>query len=170
MSNHTNKATHLILHHSAVSSKRQQFYAINTYHRRKYFLRSSLGFYACYHWIIERNGRKIQMRADGDTGCHTIGWNDKSIGICVVGDFRYQLPTEAQITSINALTRKYGLPVLLHREADTRRTCPAHLTQDMLRGFKQDKEDYEKAAEISKNLNLSFAWILNIIKLLKKFK
>lgn len=66
-------------------------------------MRSSLGFYVGYHYLIEKTGAIRQARADDDEGAHTIGQNLKSIGICLAGNFDVDVPTMAQVESLGAL-------------------------------------------------------------------
>lgn len=50
-----------------------------------------------YHWVVEYiNGKltAIPGRAEWDTGAHTIGRNNDGIGICIVGNFEKDTPTE----------------------------------------------------------------------------
>lgn len=133
-------------------------------------MRSSFGFYVGYHWLIEPNGRKIHCRADENEGAHTLGgWNRKSIGVCLAGNFAQEAPTQAQLKSVRELINKYNLPYIFHKEADPTRTCAGiYLTHELIdKGGTQDKEDYEKAQMISRRFNLPFAYIINLIKQLK---
>lgn len=149
-----NKPTTIIIHHSAVSSNKPQFEAINRYHKSLDFPVSLFGYYVGYHFVIERDGRLIIARADKDVGAHTLkGWNKKSIGVCLAGDFNREVPTEAQLHSLRQLISDYKLPYKLHKELDTRRTCPGiYLTRDQINKIGIDKEDLKKCKAINKEL------------------
>lgn len=121
---------HIILHHSAINDSEPQFDRINEYHRNKWWFKSSLGFYAGYHFFIERDGRIIQARDENEEGAHCYGWNKSSIGICLAGDFRYMNPSEDQAKSLSKLVLelelRHGIPknnVFLHREKRAT-SCP----------------------------------------------
>lgn len=71
-----------------------------------------------YHYGIELVGTRYEIlkgRMDNVDGAHCIGFNDKSIGICLVGNFDQVEPPEAQLsllrTLINSLQEIYGIPV-----------------------------------------------------------
>lgn len=150
-----NKATHIILHHTAVKSSNPQFSAVNRYHKSLDFPISSALLYVGYHWFIERDGTTIRARADKDIGAHTLeGWNKKSIGICMAGDFSQETPSEAQIASLRVLIHEYDLPYLLHSEAQANRTCPQFTREeleDWLK-FSRDEDDMTKCEAINKEL------------------
>src|SRR3990167_3494834 len=112
------------LHHTSVSSLQPQYQVVEDYHKGLYNMPSSLGKFCCYNYFIERDGKVIKARADEDEGCHTIGWNKKSIGVCLSGNFSSEFPTKPQIDAVNELTRKYQLPVKFHRSLQVNRTCP----------------------------------------------
>jgi len=169
-----NKATHVIIHHTAVSSPNYQFNAVNNYHKSLDFPESSLGYYVGYHWFIERDGTKKRARTDTDTGAHTLnGWNTKSIGICLAGNFDVETPTEAQIASLRDLVDMYDLPYLLHREADTNRTCPGrYFSKDLLELENIDEVDQEKTKalqEIIDELNKKVTKLEKTIAFLNDF-
>jgi len=147
-----NKPQAFIVHHTAVGGDNFQLYAVNRYHRSKGFPISSLGWYVGYHWFIEKNGDTIRCRADKDVGAHTLkGWNTKSIGVSLAGDFNKEMPTPEQIKSLKELKADY--PRLknfgAHRKYDTRRTCFGGMLSDdwldrILKKHKPDKVDKEK--------------------------
>lgn len=52
---------------------------IDKWHRAK-------GFFGCgYHYVIKRNGKVEIGRPEETIGAHTQGYNERSIGICIVG-------------------------------------------------------------------------------------
>jgi DNA repair exonuclease SbcCD ATPase subunit len=135
------KPEYIILHHSA-SPITQTAETINEYHRKKWNFKSALGGYAGYQYIIEHDGRVTQWRKDTERGAHTIGRNDDSIGICIVGwfdDGHDSLPTPEQQEALRELIEKkrkeykIGLnDVKFHRDF-TEKSCPGyHITKDWL--------------------------------------
>lgn len=105
----------IIVHHTAAVAPVPQFDAINEWHKAREFPLSSLGYYVGYHYVIEKDGTTRQARKDDEGGAHAIGANFNSIGICLVGDFDIELPTEAQIIALGALIEskqhEHSLPV-----------------------------------------------------------
>jgi N-acetyl-anhydromuramyl-L-alanine amidase AmpD len=73
-------------------------------------------------------------------GAHTLGMNDKAIGICCVGNFDVQTPTETMLARLVPLLRwlmdVYGIPaknVMGHRDYSPK-SCPGkNFDMDALR-------------------------------------
>jgi len=123
---------YIVIHHSATTDGGAA--AFERYHMREHGW-DSLG----YHFVIG-NGTQT---ADGEIevgprwrqqreGSHAgvLRYNEEGIGICLVGDFRTQRPTELQMRSLEALIRclsaSHGIApddVLGHRE------CPGAATE-----------------------------------------
>lgn len=40
-----------------------------------------------YHYVIDRNGKVFEGRPEARSGAHTLGHNENSIGICLIGGF-----------------------------------------------------------------------------------
>jgi len=56
-----------------------------------------------YHYVIHKNGDVWRGRPEHRNGAHAVGYNTKSIGICLAGNFDATLPTQAQIESLKEL-------------------------------------------------------------------
>ena len=95
-----NTPRNIIVHHSAATAPTPQFDAINDWHKARGFPLSELGFYVGYHYVIEQNGQLRTARFEHEIGAHTIGQNDKSIGICLVGNFDKTEPTAQQVATL----------------------------------------------------------------------
>lgn len=129
MENKINKPKHIIIHHTSVKSNKKQLDAVDRYHHSLGFPKSTLPPYynVGYTWFIEKDGQTIRTKLDREEGAHTLGgWNTKSIGICLAGNFDIEYPSDAQIASLRRLTDRYGYKILLHREAQKNRHCPGH--------------------------------------------
>lgn len=138
-----NKITHIIIHHFGgtdadplADTSNQTFEVVNEYHRQKWNFVSSLGYYCGYQYVIEKDGKITQARADTETGAHAIGHNDSSIGIALAGNFDLTMPTQAQIEAlkplINSLRDKYNIlleNVVPHRKF-ANKTCFGRLLSD----------------------------------------
>jgi len=71
---------HIVVHCSATQVKSDiGVKEIDRMHREQGFL--SIG----YHFVIRRNGEVEAGRQLNQIGAHASGWNDKSIGVCLVG-------------------------------------------------------------------------------------
>lgn len=93
------------------------------------------GFLTSTRFDLETNGRIVQGRPidmntylEGlETGAHAMGFNDSSIGICLIGKSNF---TRAQFESLHALITLWdkiipGLEVLGHRDLpEVKKTCP----------------------------------------------
>ena len=100
----------LIIHHGGgtdasplADTSNQKFEVIDQYHKEKFNMKSSLGYYCGYHYFIDKTGKLTQARADTDEGAHTVGYNKKSLGICLAGNFDATMPSKAQIDTLRAL-------------------------------------------------------------------
>lgn len=93
-----------------------------------------------YHLVVEEvkgNVEVIQGRNFNEEGAHALGFNDKSIGICIVGNYDKEPPTETKIfkgaSLCRNLMREFNIPVdqvIGHRETfaklnkSVQKTCP----------------------------------------------
>lgn len=56
-----------------------------------------------YHYFIDKAGKITQGRKEDYHGAHAIGYNQKSLGICLAGNFDLTLPTQEQTNSLKGL-------------------------------------------------------------------
>ena len=157
-----NKIQFLICHHlggvgnnSLADTSNQTFEDVNAWHRDArdpdggfkyhYGQPSSLGYFLAYHYFISKQGVVKQARADNEVGYHTIGYNDKSIGICLAGNFDVTIPTWEQTLSLKSLlTQKiiqYGIKsekVVPHRFASSKSCYGQKLTDSWARDLVKD--------------------------------
>ena len=169
-----NKPTHIIVHHSGVQTPHSQFGTIDAYHKSIGHTLSTLGFYVGYHKHIAPNGFITTARRDEEVGEHTLlGWNTKSIGVCLDGDFSKNVPTQAQLSALRAIIKHYNLPFMFHKDADPKRTCAGfYFTRQLIETANQNtpagetekaKEltKYYKAIKISERFGLPLQTVLN---------
>lgn len=57
-----------------------------------------------YHYLIRKNGMIEQGRRPGMIGAHAYHHNQRSIGICLAGNFNLGKPTKEQLDSLKLLT------------------------------------------------------------------
>lgn len=116
-----NNPNKIILHHSATDEG--TFESIKRYHIEKRGF-NDIG----YHYLIETDGSLHEGRKEHVTGAHTIGENETSIGICLVGNFDKYKPNTKQFDALNELLHdifsRYGkLPIYGHNKY-ANKTCP----------------------------------------------
>jgi len=140
----------LILHHTAVSRETQpaQFYAVNRYHKEKWNMKSTLGYYTGYTHFMGTNGVITQTRSLEEEGIHTRGKNKVGhIGLGIAGNFSVELPNKKQVDSlIKFIKDNPEYRVAMHREF-CNTTCPGDLiTREYL-----ENVIFEKEVKLSKN-------------------
>jgi len=97
----------LVVHHTGgtnanplFDTSNQTMEIVDAYHK-------SLGWDGIgYNWFIEKSGLTKKGRDETKTGAHTIGWNNKSIGVCLAGNFDATYPTPEQIKSFQILYKE----------------------------------------------------------------
>lgn len=123
------KPEYLIIHHTGgtdanplADSSNYTVQQCNRDHKTRFNFQSSLGWHVGYQYFIDKNGEVTQCRQDNEEGAHTIGYNKKSIGICLAGNFDVTLPTKAQEDALRGLLGRlaalYSIPaskVVPHR-------------------------------------------------------
>ena len=135
------KTDFIAVHCSATSSK-QNIGAkdIDKWHRAK--------GWACigYHYVIRRDGTVEEGREEAVVGAHVQGWNEVSVGVCMVGGVNADDInkaennfTEAQFTSLKQLlvdlkTRYPKAKIQGHRDfPDVKKACPSFEVKDWLK-------------------------------------
>lgn len=155
-----NLPAYLIVHHTGgidsqplIDTSHHTFSMVNADHKARWNFKSSLGFYIGYHYFIDKNGVVTQGRADTDEGAHTINYNNKSIGICMAGNFDATLPTEVQIEALKALLTKkmaqYSIPiekVVPHRRFAVKSCYGNRLSDSWLKEILQTNESQQQEA------------------------
>lgn len=127
----------LIVHHTGGSdaqplldTSNQTMEQVDAYHKSKGW--DGIG----YNWFIEKDGKLKKGRDETKAGAHTIGYNEKSIGICLAGNFDATMPTEGQKGTLQALLRdkmtQYSIPkenIVPHRKFAVK-TCYGNKLSD----------------------------------------
>lgn len=116
----------LILHHIGGTDRDVSAAEVHQWHLANGW--SGIG----YHYVIRKNGSIERGRPRIDVGAHTLGFNETSIGINIVGDFEVAVPKDEQIESaaklLAALCNLYNLSpndaiVLGHKDLNST-LCP----------------------------------------------
>jgi N-acetylmuramoyl-L-alanine amidase len=181
-----NIPTQCIVHHTAVSRAKApvQFDAVNRYHQSQWgeSIKSSLGYYGGYHYLIEPSGVVKQYRRDTEMGAHAVGQNDKSIGICLTGNFDIEFPTTEQSNALRDLLRvlivRHGLSyeaIYPHRKY-ARKTCyGSNLMDSWARDLARlptgtdQKHEQELLAKVSK-LDIPRDVLLRVVRALLAYR
>jgi N-acetyl-anhydromuramyl-L-alanine amidase AmpD len=85
-----------------------------------------------YQFVIDAGGRVYEGRSLDVRGAHTGGHNTGTVGIVLLGNFEEGVPAEAQLVSLERLSRHladtYGITHLAgHRDFQPEETvCPGH--------------------------------------------
>lgn len=120
----------IVIHHTASSRDWTTVADIDAWHKLRWpEMRSELGYYVGYHWVITADGTATQTRKETEIGAHCVP-NNGRIGICLTGNFETEVPTREQLTSLNSLLIKtkigYNIPdnqIFGHKELDLT-LCP----------------------------------------------
>lgn len=126
--------TKIIVHHSLTEDGASvSWNAIRDYHVNVNGWRD-----VGYHYGIELVSDRYDIfkgRMDNEAGAHCLGYNDSSLGICLVGNFDLAPAPAAQVELARKLCRSlmaiYGIKVdgvLGHRETYTLRGVPVEKT------------------------------------------
>ena len=95
----------IVIHHSYSTDNKitSDYEGIKKYHTE------TLGWKDIgYHFILEnidnilivRTGRSLEI-----DGAHCLGFNDKGIGICLIGNYDIQIPTTEQLSALYELCK-----------------------------------------------------------------
>lgn len=118
----------ITIHHTASDRDRTSVANVNEWHKARFNFISSLGSYVAYHYVILGDGTLAQCRRDNEMGAHVRDNNAENIGICLTGDFQIQKPTEAQLSTLDALVEKlkttYGIENIKGHRDYLKTECP----------------------------------------------
>jgi N-acetyl-anhydromuramyl-L-alanine amidase AmpD len=134
-----NKPDYIVIHHSYMPDLKdgKSFDRIKRYHININGWKD-IG----YHIIVEYNGNHVKLRRGRsfkDTGAHAIGFNTRSIGICVVGNYDSEPMQKDKkallLLLIRRLMKRYKIDksrVIGHRETyklrgvELQKSCPGN--------------------------------------------
>ena len=104
----------IVIHHAATPNKdtitsRLRVQRIADYHIRRW------NWYGIgYHYVIDREGTIFKTQEHTTVSNHTYGANLHGIGICLLGTYTKELPTEAQAAAAASLIKMLGYPAYPH--------------------------------------------------------
>ena len=95
-----------------------------------------------YHLVIHKDGQVWKGRPEHRNGAHAKGYNTKSIGICLAGNFDATMPTKEQVKSLQSLlidlSAKYGVKnenIIPHRNVANKTCYGNNLSEDWARNL-----------------------------------
>jgi len=134
------KPTNIIVHHVA---RNHSFYQVNAYHKKLWHFKSKLGWYIGYQWFIDNSGKLYQGRREDEEGAHKIGWNKKSVGVCLRGNLESTKPTKQQLKTLekllNNIRMRWDIPrenVYGHREL-SKTLCPGKYLMPFIKKYRE---------------------------------
>lgn len=115
-----NEPVILVYHHTAIKDISPE--DINKLHKNKGW--KGIG----YHYYIRKDGTIYKGREDEAEGSHVKGYNKKSIGICLEGNFEEEQLSKEQIKSLKDLSvyicLKYNIKDILPHKKLGNTLCP----------------------------------------------
>ena len=163
----TSKIDKIVLHHSSSPMDRTTIHTIHNWHLQR-------GWLGCgYHFVIHEDGSIFQGRLLDKVGAHARGYNERSIGICVVGNFEIEYPTLYQQEALGKLLlyllndKLSGQSLSIIRHKDLSSTlCPGrnftYFIPQFNAGLKQEHE------ELKSKIKTIFNTIQNLKNLVKE--
>lgn len=108
-----------------------------------------------YHFVITRSGVVQDGRKTNKPGAHALGWNNRSIGVCLVGgvdetgdpsdNFNAEQMNTLEVL-IYELLDKYPIRHVMGHNEVTNKACPSFDVQELLKMAKLEK--YSAVTEV----------------------
>ena len=127
----------IVLHHSVTPQNwniTKTLSVIDKEHKKDHPHKNGAGYHISYHFCIFPSGEVIDTRPVNEVGFHAGNYpvNLVSIGVCLIGNFENDLPTEKQSSALKSLLKsliaQYGIKpenIKLHKEVRLNPTaCP----------------------------------------------
>jgi len=166
---------YLCVHETNVTrTNTPQLNAVNRYHKEKWNMISSLGWYVAYNEFVDIDGKRTKTRKFGEETMAQKGFNCDVLkrcttySVCFALNGSTQTFNEAQTRSWKEIVAEYPKSeITLHRNLQPNRTCPGKLiTVDYLKGLLLPKEDQDKKQ--IENLIKYRDILMGILRLLRK--
>lgn len=159
------KVDAIILHHSASPMDRTTIHSIHNWHLQR-------GWLGCgYHYVIHSDGSIFQGRPLNTVGAHARGYNEYSVGICVVGNFDIEYPTLFQQEALGKLLlylindKLRGQSLSIKRHKDVAATlCPGKKFTYFIPVVEHKSKEYEELRAKIKNILETIEKLKNYVK------
>ena len=98
------QVTHLIIHHSAGTNFSNDWAGVVAAYF-DYHVNTNGWQDIGYNWLIDPNGVLYEGRGGGDNiqGAHMCGYNENTMGICMLGNFEVAQPTDTMMQAVKQL-------------------------------------------------------------------
>lgn len=126
--------THIVVHHSVTPQYQDIDEAVERISRehqeRLHPDANGFGLHVAYHYIIDAKGNTRNTRPLSEIGYHAGNWeiNEKSVGICILGNYENDTPTKDSLDTLAALskeiTRVYGVETVCGHRDIKATACP----------------------------------------------
>ncbi|XP_060557416.1 peptidoglycan-recognition protein SC2-like isoform X1 [Ruditapes philippinarum] len=141
----TSTPTYVVIHHGGVGSRcfkpEQCKEIVRNY--QKYHMDTNEWDDIGYNFIVGEDGNVYEGRGWGLVGAHAPGFNSKSLGICVIGDFSKSVPNQAaqnavkDLISCSVARKKLSSSYRLRGHRDVKTTaCPGTSFYNVIRTWK----------------------------------
>lgn len=134
-----------------------------------------------YHYVIHKNGDVWKGRPEHRNGAHAKGYNTKSIGVCLAGNFDATLPTPAQIEALREVLKdinsRLGIEDIRPHRNVANKTCYGKRlgdswAYDLLKGNEEvmieDVHECEDCSNVREALKESKKTVMLLISIIKK--
>ena len=155
----------IVLHHSGSDAYRTTIHSIHRCHLQRNWLGCG------YHYVIHQDGSIFQGRPADTVGAHARGYNERSIGICVVGNFEIEYPTIYQQESLGKLLvylindKLQGQSLSIKRHKDVTATlCPGKNFTYFIPVLDYKSKEYEKLKGKIKTIIETIEKLKNYVK------
>lgn len=161
----------IIIHHSASSRDYTTLSIIDSWHEARWSnFKSSLGYYVGYQYVIDGRGGVYNTRKENEIAAHTIGWNDKSVGICLTGNFETETPSSLQLEALDSLIKRimqdWQIPlreIYWHGEKSRTLCCGKNLIE-WVKNYRKEKKDMSFFEDILAELTRKVAELRILIQ------
>lgn len=136
----------MVIHHTADRSFAPQYKKVWAYHDSGAGGKWPAGHGIQYTVFIERDGQTFESYDLDKVTWHSGSpeWNKRAFGVCIAGDFTYQIPTEEQLEALFRFWKSAHFPaVYYHGEVRPEPTsCPGYFDfkGDMTKRWRDDLE------------------------------
>ena len=167
----------IVIHHSLTSRTQDVKKAISSFNRthkeRLHPETNGCGLHIAYHYIIGNNGEIEKTRPESEVGYHAsnIKVNKESIGICFVGDFDKDFPSQKQIESVITLCQdiclRYKITEVEGHRKYAKKSCPGlNISDDFIHSLlkKPEPVDPIKSKALERKICNNLNWDKPLIK------
>lgn len=102
-----------------------------------------------YHWVIEKDGSVRKGRDESSSGAHAVGYNKKSIGVCLSGNFDLTFPTKEQTDALRTLLKeivdRWNInteDIIPHRDVANKTCYGMNLPEDWARHLVESDQEH----------------------------